>query len=56
MNNDATSAIRRIVTGQNDDGRSIVASEAAVDAVETPLLPGAQFFSLWGADESPRLP
>lgn len=56
MNNDATSAIRRIVTGQNDDGTSIVASEAAVNAVETPLLPGAQFFSLWGADESPRLP
>ena len=54
--NTQTPAIRRIVAGQTKDGASVLASETAVDAVETPLLPGAQFFSLWGADESPSLP
>jgi quercetin dioxygenase-like cupin family protein len=48
--------IRRVVAGQSKDGASVLASEADVEAIETPLLPGALFYSLWGADRIPSLP
>jgi cupin domain len=48
--------IRRIVAGQSKDGASVLTSETDVDAIETPLFPGALFYSLWGADRSPHLP
>ncbi|HUU26081.1 MAG TPA: cupin domain-containing protein [Methyloceanibacter sp.] len=57
MSSDTTSpAIRRIVAGQTKDGASVLASETNVEATETPLLPGAKFYSLWGADSIPSLP
>ena len=48
--------IRRVVTGQAKSGASVTASDAEVSPVETPLLPGAKFYSLWGADQAPSLP
>lgn len=48
--------IRRIVTGNAKDGRPEIASDSDVAAIETPLMPGAKFFSLWGADVLPALP
>ena len=51
-----TPAIRRIVAGQNNDGAFVVAGDTKVDAIETPLLPGALFYSLWGADSAVSLP
>ena len=50
------STVRRIVTGESKDGKPVIASEGDVSAIETPLMPGAQFFSLWGADETLSLP
>ena len=48
--------IRRVVAGETADGKPVIASDASVPPIETPLLPGAQFFSLWGADKVPALP
>ena len=48
--------IRRVVTGQNADGGSVLASDTALAPVETALLPGAKFYSLWGADTPVSLP
>jgi mannose-6-phosphate isomerase-like protein (cupin superfamily) len=48
--------IRRVVIGEAPDGAEIVSQDANVAPVETPLLPGARFFSLWGADTLPVLP
>lgn len=53
---DETPRIRRIVTGEAADGRSIIASDEGIAPVETPLLPGAKFYSFWGADNAPHLP
>ncbi len=51
-----TRAIRRIVTGNAKDGRPEIASDSDVAAIDTPLMPGAKFYSLWGADALPALP
>jgi quercetin dioxygenase-like cupin family protein len=48
--------VRRVVTGQAKDGASVVASDTVVAPVTVPLMPGAAFFSLWGADAMPALP
>ncbi|HYH70146.1 MAG TPA: cupin domain-containing protein [Methyloceanibacter sp.] len=49
-------ALRRVVTGEGKDGKSMLVSNTLVEPIETPLLPGAQFFSIWGADREPTLP
>jgi hypothetical protein len=48
--------VRRVVTGHTPDGKSTVASDAEVDAITLGLLPGTQFWRLWGADEAPTFP
>src|SRR5665648_383592 len=55
-NHDDEGKIRRIATGQAKDGASVIASDSEVAPIETPLMPGAKFYSLWGADSLPRLP
>lgn len=52
----ASAPIRRVVTGQGKDGTSIIASDTSVEPIIAPLLPGAAFFNLWGADTMPSLP
>jgi len=49
-------AIRRVVTGQDESGKSIIASHTQVAPIIAPLLPGAAFFDFWGADAMPGLP
>lgn len=49
-------SIRRVAVGENADGEPAVAGDTAVPAIETPLMPGAKFYSLWGADRMPPLP
>jgi mannose-6-phosphate isomerase-like protein (cupin superfamily) len=48
--------IRRVVTGHSLDGKAIVASDEVVEPTTVDLLPGYEFFRLWGADEPPRFP
>jgi hypothetical protein len=49
-------AIRRVVTGQDESGKSVVASDTQVEPIMAPLLPGAAFFDFWGAGVMPTLP
>jgi mannose-6-phosphate isomerase-like protein (cupin superfamily) len=48
--------IRRVVTGHNSTGKSIVASDTEVAPIELALAPGMQFYRLWGADSPPAYP
>jgi mannose-6-phosphate isomerase-like protein (cupin superfamily) len=45
-----------VVTGHTPDGKSTVASDTEVDAITLGLLPGTEFYRLWGADEAPTFP
>src|SRR4029077_19860960 len=47
---------RRVVTGQNADGKSVFVSDEEVDPVTLALLPGYEFHRIWAADEAPTLP
>lgn len=49
-------SIRRVATGQAESGLSVVASDTEVAPIESPLMPGAKFYSFWGADSMPSLP
>jgi mannose-6-phosphate isomerase-like protein (cupin superfamily) len=48
--------VRRVVTGHTPDGKATVASDTEVDAITVDLLPGAEFYRLWGANEAPTFP
>jgi quercetin dioxygenase-like cupin family protein len=52
----ASAPIRRVVTGQDESGKSIIASDTQVAPIVAPLVPGATFFNFWGADTMPTLP
>ena len=52
----AVMGVRRVVTGHNDEGKAIFASDEIVEPTTLSLLPGAEFFQLWGADEIPTFP
>ena len=48
--------IRRLVTGHDGDGKAVFASDETVDPIRLDLVPGADFYRMWGADEPPRFP
>jgi mannose-6-phosphate isomerase-like protein (cupin superfamily) len=48
--------VRRVVTGHTPDGKATVASDTDVEAITLGLLPGTEFYRLWGADETPTFP
>jgi mannose-6-phosphate isomerase-like protein (cupin superfamily) len=48
--------VRRVVTGHDDDGRAVFASDEQVEATTLKLLPGSAFHQLWGGDETPSFP
>jgi mannose-6-phosphate isomerase-like protein (cupin superfamily) len=48
--------IRRVATGHNADGKAIVASDEVVEPITLDLLPGFEFFRLWGADATITFP
>lgn len=41
---------RRVVTGHNEAGKSVFASDAPVEALTSPAMPGVEMFYLWGHD------
>ncbi len=49
-------AIRRVVTGHDDAGKAVIASDEEVTPITLDLVPGAEFFRMWGGDEAPRFP
>ena len=48
--------IRRVVTGQSPDGKSIFVSDEMVDPITLSLAPGLEFYNMWGADNTVTLP
>lgn len=47
---------RRIVTGHDQQGRSVIAGDSIVDARTSPGLPGVELNYLWGSNASQRYP
>jgi hypothetical protein len=50
------SEIHCVVTGRNKAGKSVIVSNAVANPVTVGLLPGYQFYRLWGSDSIPALP
>lgn len=48
--------IRRVVTGFDERGRSVFASDTEVEALQLAALPGWKFYDIWGEDAVPSLP
>ena len=48
--------VRRVVTGHDDNGKAVFASDEHVDPVTVALVPGAEFHLLWGADHAQTFP
>jgi mannose-6-phosphate isomerase-like protein (cupin superfamily) len=48
--------IRRIVTGHDSNGKAVFASDEEVEPVSVSLLPGTEFYRLWGADQPCQFP
>jgi len=49
-------SVRRVVTGQQPDGKSVFVSDEPVEATTVSAVPGMEFHLMWGADEVPALP
>jgi mannose-6-phosphate isomerase-like protein (cupin superfamily) len=48
--------IRRVVTGHDDDGKAVFADDSVVEPITSAIVPGFEFFRLWGSDEPCRFP
>lgn len=48
--------IRRVVTGHDAHGKAVFASDTVVEPITLALLPGAEFYRLWGSDRPRRFP
>ena len=48
--------MRRVVTGTSQEGKSVVVSDGVVKPLTPVLMPGAEFFYLWGDDRLPSFP
>jgi hypothetical protein len=48
--------VRRVVTGQDEAGKSVFVSDELVEPIVVALMPGLEFLNLWGADHTPVVP
>ena len=48
--------VRRVVTGQDANGKSVFVSDEAVEPVTLSAIAGPEFHRIWGDDATPRLP
>jgi hypothetical protein len=48
--------VRRVVTGHDESGKSVFASDETVEPDRPNLLPSSEFFQLWGGDTTPQFP
>lgn len=48
--------IRRVVTGHNSDGKSVVSSDEQITGVEIPGLSGFEILNIWGSDKTHSYP
>jgi mannose-6-phosphate isomerase-like protein (cupin superfamily) len=49
-------SVRRVVTGHDRDGKAVFVSDEVVAPITTSLVPGNEFYRLWGADARPTFP
>lgn len=45
-----------VVTGRNKSGKSIIVNHAPFQPVKVTMLPGYEFYRIWGSDSRPMLP
>jgi mannose-6-phosphate isomerase-like protein (cupin superfamily) len=48
--------IRCVVTGHDDQGRSVFSADDDMDPLTVSLAPGIEFHRIWGADQVPTIP
>jgi mannose-6-phosphate isomerase-like protein (cupin superfamily) len=48
--------VRRVVTGHDESGKSVFASDETVEPHRPLLMPSAEFHQLWGGDTAPQFP
>jgi hypothetical protein len=48
--------VRRVVTGHDESGKAVVASDTEVEPLRPALTGAAEFHRLWEGDEAPRFP
>ena len=48
--------IRRVVTGHDSSGKAVFAGDEEVEPITLALLPGTDFFRLWGSDQTCSFP
>lgn len=48
--------VRRVVTGHNGEGKAVFASVEVVEPITCAIVPGTEWFRLWGSDEPCRFP
>ena len=48
--------VRRVVTGHDESGKSVFASDETVEPDRPVLMPSAEFYQLWGGDGTPQFP
>ena len=51
-----TTKVRRVTTGHDEHGKSVVVSDTTVEGITAALLPGDEFHRLWGAEQAPVFP
>ena len=45
-----------MVTGHDESGKSVFASDETVEPDRPALLPSSEFYQLWGGDTTPQFP
>jgi len=48
--------MRRVVTGKTPAGKSVFVSDGDVQPITLAMMPGAEWYRIWGADETVQLP
>jgi mannose-6-phosphate isomerase-like protein (cupin superfamily) len=48
--------IRRVVTGHDAAGKAVFSSDEEVAAITSAIVPGWEFFRMWGGDETAHFP
>jgi len=49
-------SVRCVVTGQTESGKSVFVRDAEAEPITLSLLPGFEFYRLWGSDSVAKLP
>jgi hypothetical protein len=48
--------VRRLVTAHDAEGRSVFGADSELEPITAEMLPGTEFFQIWGSDQPLRLP